>query len=147
MPSVGEIVSVQGDIGIEVGLEVGSRVGNWVGAVVELSEGTTVGDGVGILVWSKEGAAVGLTELEGAIARLGKLEGVNVGKLLMLNIVGSREGTAEGNSEGAKDNGMADFLHKLWRSHAHHICNVQLMGEDIVRHKAVSEALKIYDEA
>jgi methionyl-tRNA synthetase len=42
---------------------------------------------------------------------------------------------------------MAHFLHKLWRHHARHICNVQLFGEDIVRHHAVTEALKIYEEA
>ena len=48
-------------------------------------------------------------------------------------------------TDRGKDNGMADFLHRLWRSKTHHICNVQLMGEDIVRHKAVSEALQVYD--
>jgi len=48
-------------------------------------------------------------------------------------------------TDRGKNNGMADFLHKLWRSRANHICNVQLVGEDIVRHKAVTEALEIYD--
>ena len=48
-------------------------------------------------------------------------------------------------TDRGKDNGMADFLHKLWRSQAHHICNVQLVGDDIVRHRAVAEALRIYD--
>ena len=65
-----------------------------------------------------------------------------IGEGSKLVITGDLDQTDRG-----KDNGMADFLHKLWRSRAHHICNVQLMGEDIVRHRAVSEALKIYDEA
>jgi phosphate starvation-inducible protein PhoH and related proteins len=63
-----------------------------------------------------------------------------IGEGSKLVITGDLDQTDRG-----KNNGMADFLHKLWRSQAHHICNVQLMGEDIVRHKAVSEALKIYD--
>ena len=48
-------------------------------------------------------------------------------------------------TDRGKNNGMADFLHKLWRSNTQYICNVQLMGEDIVRHRAVSEALEVYD--
>jgi len=51
-----------------------------------------------------------------------------------------------GQTDRGKQNGMADFLHKLWRAESNHICNVQLQGEDIVRHKAVTEALKIYEE-
>ena len=63
-----------------------------------------------------------------------------IGEGSKLVITGDLDQTDRG-----KDNGMAHFLHKLWRNRTHHICNVQLMGEDIVRHKAVSEALKIYD--
>tara|TARA_R110000765_G_scaffold350098_1_gene440185 strand:- start:126 stop:713 length:588 start_codon:yes stop_codon:yes gene_type:complete len=51
-----------------------------------------------------------------------------------------------GQTDRGKQNGMADFLHKLWRAESNHIFNVQLQGEDIVRHKAVTEALKIYEE-
>tara|TARA_X000001382_G_scaffold128066_1_gene116984 strand:- start:2540 stop:3226 length:687 start_codon:yes stop_codon:yes gene_type:complete len=65
-----------------------------------------------------------------------------IGEGSKLVITGDLDQTDRG-----KNNGMADFLHKLWRSHSRHITNVQLMGEDIVRHKAVTEALKIYDEA
>ena len=65
-----------------------------------------------------------------------------IGEGSKLVITGDLDQTDRG-----KNNGMADFLHKLWRSHSRHITNVQLQGEDIVRHKAVTEALKIYDEA
>tara|TARA_E500000318_G_C3561430_1_gene213634 strand:- start:668 stop:1354 length:687 start_codon:yes stop_codon:yes gene_type:complete len=65
-----------------------------------------------------------------------------IGEGSKLVITGDLDQTDRG-----KHNGMSDFLHKLWRSHANHICNVQLFGQDIVRHQAVTEALKIYDEA
>ena len=65
-----------------------------------------------------------------------------IGEGSKLVITGDLDQTDRG-----KENGMAHFLHKLWRHHARHICNVQLFGEDIVRHYAVTEALKIYEEA
>jgi phosphate starvation-inducible PhoH-like protein len=65
-----------------------------------------------------------------------------IGEGSKLVITGDLDQTDRG-----KENGMAHFLHKLWRHHARHICNVQLFGEDIVRHHAVTEALKIYEEA
>lgn len=44
------------------------------------------------------------------------------------------------------NNGLADFLARLIRADAQHISHVQLTGCDIVRHRAVSEALKIYED-
>ena len=49
-------------------------------------------------------------------------------------------------TDRGKDNGLKDFLSKLIKSKAKHIVQVQLEGCDIVRHKAVSEALKIYED-
>jgi len=49
-------------------------------------------------------------------------------------------------TDRGKQNGLGDFLSKLIKSEAKHIVQVQLEGCDIVRHKAVSEALKIYED-
>jgi|TARA_R110000796_G_scaffold65692_2_gene151586 phosphate starvation-inducible PhoH-like protein len=64
-----------------------------------------------------------------------------IGEGSKLVITGDLDQTDRG-----KNNGMADFLHKLWKSDSKLITNVQLKGEDIVRHKAVTEALRIYDQ-
>lgn len=47
-------------------------------------------------------------------------------------------------TDRGKNNGMADFLSKLYNSETEHISHVKLQGEDIVRHRAVTEALKVY---
>ena len=48
-------------------------------------------------------------------------------------------------TDRGKENGMADFLKKLSKSDSQYIAQARLFGEDIVRHKAVTEALKIYE--
>jgi len=48
-------------------------------------------------------------------------------------------------TDRGKENGMADFLKKLSKSDSQYITQARLFGEDIVRHKAVTEALKIYE--
>ena len=49
-------------------------------------------------------------------------------------------------TDRGKNNGLQDFLSKLIKSDAKRIVQVQLEGCDIVRHKAVTEALKIYED-
>ena len=89
-----------------------------------------------------ENAYIIADEMQNTTINQFKMLLTRIGEGSKLVITGDLDQTDRG-----KDNGMADFLHKLWKSRAHHICNVQLMGEDIVRHRAVSEALRIYDEA
>ena len=79
-------------------------------------------------------------EMQNTTVNQFKMLMTRIGEGSKLVITGDLDQTDRG-----KNNGMADFLHKLWRTHANHICNVQLMGSDIVRHKAVTEALEIYD--
>ena len=87
-----------------------------------------------------ENAYIIADEMQNTTVNQFKMLMTRIGEGSKLVITGDLDQTDRG-----KDNGMADFLHKLWRSQAHHICNVQLLGEDIVRHKAVTEALRIYD--
>ena len=87
-----------------------------------------------------ENAYIIADEMQNTTVNQFKMLLTRIGEGSKLVITGDLDQTDRG-----KDNGMADFLHKLWRSQAHHICNVQLVGDDIVRHRAVAEALRIYD--
>ena len=88
-----------------------------------------------------ENAYIIADEMQNTTVNQFKMLLTRIGEGSKLVITGDLDQTDRG-----KNNGMADFLHKLWRSHSKHITNVQLMGEDIVRHKAVTEALRIYEE-
>jgi len=80
-------------------------------------------------------------EMQNTTANQFKMLLTRIGEGSKLVITGDLDQTDRG-----KNNGMADFLHKLWKSDSKYITNVQLKGEDIVRHKAVTEALSIYDK-
>ena len=51
-----------------------------------------------------------------------------------------------GQTDRGKENGMGDFLRRLKEIETKHIFDVQLFGEDIQRHHAVTEALSIYGD-
>ena len=51
-----------------------------------------------------------------------------------------------GQTDRGKENGMKDFLTKLKAVESKYIFDVQLHGEDIQRHHAVTEALSIYGD-
>ncbi len=51
-----------------------------------------------------------------------------------------------GQTDRGKENGMKDFLTKLKAVDSKYIFDVQLHGEDIQRHHAVTEALSIYGD-
>ena len=87
-----------------------------------------------------ENAYIIADEMQNTTINQFKMLMTRIGEGSKLVITGDLDQTDRG-----KNNGMADFLHKLWRTRANHICNVQLMGSDIVRHRAVTEALEIYD--
>jgi len=80
-------------------------------------------------------------EMQNTTANQFKMLLTRIGEDSKLVITGDLDQTDRG-----KNNGMADFLHKLWKFDSKLITNVQLKGEDIVRHKAVTEALRIYDQ-
>ena len=88
-----------------------------------------------------ENAYIIADEMQNTTVNQFKMLLTRIGEGSKLVITGDLDQTDRG-----KNNGMADFLHKLWRNYSKYITNVQLMGEDIVRHKAVTEALKIYEE-
>jgi phosphate starvation-inducible PhoH-like protein len=88
-----------------------------------------------------ENAYIIADEMQNTTVNQFKMLLTRIGEGSKLVITGDLDQTDRG-----KNNGMADFLHKLGRNYSKYITNVQLMGEDIVRHKAVTEALKIYEE-